>query len=238
MTLVSNIPGDLAYLKFVRDPQTSKEAEVLTYLSAIKSPNNHAVKPIAVWKIPSGTYIALPDCGAMLSLYKELAKYLFPLSRQLIQGVLFMHEHGVVHMDLKPDNLFVDKKAKRLVIIDFNIARRVKHKNEVWHGFAGTPKWAAPEVGPGDYKPVLADVWSCGKVINYMCENCPSSNSKDLEFLFGISSRLMNADPEERPSLTEIATLISSYRIAQERSVVPASNNPAKDMSLGDLKSD
>ena len=149
-----------------------------------------------------------------------------------------MHKHGVVHMDLKPDNLFVDKKAKRLVIIDFSIAHRVKHRDVVWRGFAGTSGWVAPEVEPGDYKPVLADVWSCGKVIDYMCENCPSANSKDLEFLFGISSRLMNADPEKRPSLTEIATLISSYRIAQERSVVPASNKPAKDMTLGDLKSD
>ena len=43
------------------------------------------------------------------------------LYNQLINGLDYLHEHGVAHRDIKPENLLIDKKC-RLIIADFGFA--------------------------------------------------------------------------------------------------------------------
>lgn len=71
------------------------------------------------------------------------------------------HDHGVVHCDIKPENVFVlgDGKVK---LLDFGIARIVGGARRT--GVAGTAAFMAPEQARGDWSHVdaRADVWSVG----------------------------------------------------------------------------
>ncbi|KAI0298015.1 kinase-like domain-containing protein, partial [Multifurca ochricompacta] len=98
------------------------------------------------------------------------------LGVQFLEGVAFMHEHKVAHLDLKPNNLVVafhDQSSTRwLSIIDFGISVFVEGEETEVNGYRGTPSssWVAPEVGSEDgprrsYSAILADRWACGRMI-------------------------------------------------------------------------
>ena len=58
----------------------------------------------------------------MVSLSEDIAKALF---RQLLQGILYLHKNGVIHRDLKPNNILVMNSDNNLTlkITDFNVAK-------------------------------------------------------------------------------------------------------------------
>ena len=53
---------------------------------------------------------------------RECIKYM----RQIVEGVCFVHEQGIVHLDLKPENIMcVNKTGTSIKLIDFGLARRL-----------------------------------------------------------------------------------------------------------------
>lgn len=151
--------------------------------------------------------MSMPVVGRHSTNYKNLEANLYSVVRQLVEGVAFMHKNGVAHLDLKPQNVLVNEASGRLWIIDFSISEIVESVDVVYEGFAGTKGHAAPEVSPGLYSPIRADIWSCGKVIQELCERC--GPSMDRDFLLRVSEKLMVEDPQERPELSAVVTWLS-----------------------------
>jgi len=60
----------------------------------------------------------------MVTSIETVARGLF---RQLMRGILFLHKNGVIHRDLKPNNILVGKQGSEmhLKITDFNVAKFV-----------------------------------------------------------------------------------------------------------------
>ncbi|VDD77238.1 unnamed protein product [Mesocestoides corti] len=86
---------------------------------------------------------------------------------QILQGVHHMHQLGIVHLDLKPENIMIENmEEKRIKIIDFGLARRL-NPNEVIQDMAGTPEFCAPEVVNFDPITFATDMWSIG-VMTYI----------------------------------------------------------------------
>lgn len=57
---------------------------------------------------------------------REVIKYML----QIIDGVNFIHKQGVVHLDLKPENIMcVNKTGSKIKLIDFGLARRLGSYN-------------------------------------------------------------------------------------------------------------
>ena len=91
---------------------------------------------------------------------ENLQSNLFSIAKQLIEGVAFMHEQGVAHLDIKPENIIVDSSTGRLSIIDYSVSQRVSGPDEMFAGFSGTLGHVAPKVGHEPYSPIRADLWS------------------------------------------------------------------------------
>ncbi|KAL6300955.1 hypothetical protein BKA93DRAFT_902623 [Sparassis latifolia] len=199
------------FLKFVKDG--NPEVEIMQYLSRIDSPANHTIRPIRVWPIEGGTIVSMPVGGGWISYLDDLDARLWGASQQLFEAVGFMHDHGVAHMDLKPGNIVIPPIYGNLSIIDFSIAVRVKGPGEKLMGYAGTRGYTAPEVGRVAYRPIRADLWSCGKVIMELCENAKPSFART--WLCVVSKRLMDDDPDKRPMMAEILQAMS--RVGRER---------------------
>ena len=78
-----------------------------------------------------------------------------------LHALKFMHEHGIIHGDVKPSNLLVDRNA-RVKLGDFGIARRLV--GDDGSVVKGTTKYMAPEVVSDQFGPVgpHSDLYSLG----------------------------------------------------------------------------
>ncbi|XP_071807413.1 uncharacterized protein [Asterias amurensis] len=82
--------------------------------------------------------------------------------RQLVSALHHMHDRGVVHRDLKMENIMLDEKKKNLKIVDFGLSNTFSPDN-LLKTHCGSPEYAAPElfISTQDYGPEV-DLWSLG----------------------------------------------------------------------------
>ncbi|KAH7904687.1 kinase-like domain-containing protein [Hygrophoropsis aurantiaca] len=172
----------------------------------------------------SCTVISMPVAGGWLTSLKNPDSNLWSVAQQLFEAVDFMHKHGVAHLDLKPQNIIIPSDGGRLSVIDFNTSVRVKGPGHMFHGVVGTDGYIPPEVeaGVGQYSPLRADLWSCGKTMEELCSLCRPSEDRDV--LLEISRRLMNQAPTARPMMTEVLEWISRRKV--DASPVPGLPSP------------
>uniref|UniRef100_A0A4W3HVH8 Myosin light chain kinase, smooth muscle-like n=1 Tax=Callorhinchus milii TaxID=7868 RepID=A0A4W3HVH8_CALMI len=87
--------------------------------------------------------------------------------QQMLEGLQFMHSSGVVHLDLKPENVVcVSPTCTGIKIIDFGLAQRLDPSAPV-KVLCGTPEFVAPEVINYEAVQFNTDTWSIG-VISYI----------------------------------------------------------------------
>ena len=51
--------------------------------------------------------------------------------KQVLHAVDYLHNNGVCHRDLKPDNIMFNTKSKQIKVMDFNVSKRFKLTNEI-----------------------------------------------------------------------------------------------------------
>jgi serine/threonine protein kinase len=94
-----------------------------------------------------------------------------PIAKQLCRALEVAHEEGVIHRDIKPQNMVVQPDGV-LKVMDFGIARLAERKPNAGHTQAGmvvgTPEYMAPEQLFGEEIDARADLYSAGAVI-YEC---------------------------------------------------------------------
>ena len=206
--MILNKAGDKhGYLKFV---EREREVKVLQYLTEIESPSNHTISGVQFWPVEGGTVISMPVAGSWLTSLNKPNEQLWSVALQLVEAVAFMHEHNVAHMDLKPQNIIIPDEGGRLSIIDFNVSIRVRGPDVRYSGVVGTEDYIAPEVREGNYKPMVADLWSCGRTLEELCACCDPS--ADRAMLLEIAKQLMNRDPDARPRMSTILEQMTAFR--------------------------
>ncbi|HEX9610480.1 MAG TPA: serine/threonine-protein kinase, partial [Gemmatimonadales bacterium] len=85
--------------------------------------------------------------------------------REVAWALAYAHAQGVVHRDVKPDNILLERGAGRALVLDFGIARLVQAPGVSGAGeLAGTPEYMSPEQASGDAVDGRADLYSLGVV--------------------------------------------------------------------------
>jgi serine/threonine-protein kinase len=86
------------------------------------------------------------------------------LIRQVLEAAGFAHRHGVVHRDLKPQNVIVDDEGKATVT-DFGIARAGASEITQAGSVMGTPHYLSPEQAQGQAVTAVSDLYSVGVML-------------------------------------------------------------------------
>jgi serine/threonine protein kinase/tetratricopeptide (TPR) repeat protein len=90
------------------------------------------------------------------------------IAKQLCSGLSEAHKLGVVHRDLKPGNIMIDKEGD-VRIMDFGIARSLKEKGITDAGvIIGTPEYMSPEQVEGKEVDQRSDIYSLGIILYEM----------------------------------------------------------------------
>jgi len=188
----------------------SDEVALHKMLDAIKSQFNHTIPFLDEVVFEFGTVISVPYAIVLpLITNAILIKYCHDFARQFLEGVAFMHQHFVAHLDLKPDNLVVAEiqTSPRILIIDYGTSVQVHSREDVITGYRGTAGWVSPEVGWHDapdqvFSPINADLWASGKMVKWFCSHLQRSCPQETLYLTQLATELMDEEPQKRPLLT------------------------------------
>ncbi|CAF90187.1 unnamed protein product, partial [Tetraodon nigroviridis] len=133
---------------------------------------------------------------------REVIKYML----QIIDGVNFIHKQGVVHLDLKPENIMcVNKTGSKIKLIDFGLARRLENAGTLKVLF-GTPEFVAPEVINYEAIGYATDMWSIGVICYILLSGLsPFMGDNDNETLSNVTSATWDFEDEAFDEISENA---------------------------------
>ena len=87
------------------------------------------------------------------------------IMQEVAWALAHAHAHGVVHRDVKPDNILLERASGRVLVTDFGIARRDDVGDSSGEGrVIGTPRYMSPEQASGDPVDGRSDLYSLGAV--------------------------------------------------------------------------
>ncbi|KAF8077152.1 hypothetical protein N665_1059s0001 [Sinapis alba] len=172
-------------------------------------------------------FLELVSQGSLLKLYQKYQlrdSVVSTYTRQILDGLKYLHGEGFIHRDIKCANILVDASGA-VKLADFGLAK-VSKLNDI-KSCRGTPFWMAPEVidlkrtdGYGS----SADMWSLGcTVLEMLTRMIPYSDLEPFQALYKIGKgelpdipdtlsldardfiiKCLRVNPEERPTAAEL----------------------------------
>jgi serine/threonine-protein kinase len=118
------------------------------------------------------------------------------IAGRLCEALAYMHDHGVVHRDLKPQNIMICYDGT-IRIVDFGIAKAAVGRRLTFTGFTpavGTPDYMAPEQVNGKRGDERTDIYSLGAMLYEMVAGEPPFEGEN-ENMFVIMNARVTGDP-------------------------------------------
>jgi len=169
--------GKVMAVKCVSNPDEEIRQFTRDEYEVVRSLNHPAIVRFEeIHETISKVYICMEFCqdGSVQSRVDEHGIFnegvVRSLGLQMLRGVNHLHEKRVVHRDIKPDNLLLQKGCSILKITDFNSAKRIGKGDgtSLMLTDRGTPLYSAPELRFGLLWNERVDIWSCGLSLYFM----------------------------------------------------------------------
>ncbi|RCN43712.1 kinase domain protein [Ancylostoma caninum] len=121
-------------------------------------------------------------------------------SRQIAEGMEYLHKNKVIHRDLKSPNILFDEDGV-VKICDFGTSHQQKKQNSTVMSFCGTVSWMAPEVIKKQPCCEKVDVYSYGVVLwELLTREQPYKNINQMAIIYGVGSNNLSLPiPETAP---------------------------------------
>ncbi|KAJ5899542.1 Cyclin-dependent kinase 1 [Penicillium taxi] len=146
---------------------------------------------------------ALPDGSMMnLGLGEAMVK---KFMAQMVEGIRYCHSHRILHRDLKPQNLLIDRDGN-LKLADFGLARAFGVPLRTYTHEVVTLWYRSPEIllGGRQYSTGV-DMWSIGAIFAEMCTRKPLfPGDSEIDEIFKIFRILGTPNEEDWPGVTSL----------------------------------
>ena len=134
------------------------------------------------------------------------------IARQTSLGLAAAHAKGLVHRDIKPDNLWIEAESRRVKILDFGLAREISDDSGLTSSgmVVGTPAYLAPEQADGADVDERTDLFSLGVVFYEMLTGLqPFRQASLLATLKAIGTVTPESPSEVNPDIpSEVAAVV------------------------------
>ncbi|XP_069376886.1 striated muscle preferentially expressed protein kinase isoform X3 [Paralichthys olivaceus] len=217
-----NATGKIYMAKIIPYSQENKQ-DILKEYEILKSLHNEKVMALhEAYVTPRYLVLVAEYCTGKELLYSLIDRFRFSEDDvvgylvQILQGVEYLHNRRVLHLDLKPDNILVTN-LNAIKIVDFGSAQTfnplsLKHRDSG----AGTLDYMAPEMVKGEVVGPPADMWTVGVVTFIMLSGRLPFEDKDPQ---QVESKILMAkfDPTKLyPNVSQSASaflkkMLSSY---------------------------
>ena len=112
------------------------------------------------------------------------------IGSQVAAGLAAAHAQGLVHRDVKPENILLEDGVERVTLTDFGLARAVDDASVTRDGaIAGTPQYMSPEQARGESVDQPSDLFSLGSVLYALCTGRPPFRA---ETSYGVMRRIID----------------------------------------------
>ena len=167
------------------------------------------------------------------------------IGRQVAEGLQAAHERGLIHRDIKPDNIWLEERTGWAKILDFGLVRTSADDAGLTQSgmVLGTPRYMAPEQAQGHAVDHRCDLFSLGTVLYQLAAGSPAFHGNNLaatlmavahadpqplaslcpnldDGLAALVDKLLSKDPEQRPqTAAQLALALAEIERAMEMSL-------------------
>ena len=223
----------------------AREARTLAALS-----NDHIVRvhdyvesgedAFLVMEFIEGHSLAAATLGRLPIPWDEAASY----ARSVCDALAYAHAKGVIHRDLTPSNILIERETGRIVTTDFGLARIARSGGSVTTlgVLLGTPEYWSPEQALGRDTDAPADMYALGCILFLLLsgrlpftgddrlavglrrahEDAPSLAKNAPEAAVALVDSLLARDPSCRPDARAAARALAASSTAVPRDQVPS----------------
>jgi serine/threonine protein kinase len=220
--------SSLARKRFTREAQAAA-AVVHHNVMAIHNVQSGGRLPFLVMPLVTGESLAQRLAARGRLELKETLR----IGMQAAAALAAAHEQGLVHRDVKPANILLEKGVERVLLTDFGLARAADDVSMTrWGIISGTPQYMSPEQAKGEAFDGRSDLFSLGCVLFEMStgvspfradstmatlrrliDDAPSAmaslNPELPPWFIGLVERLLEKDPSQRfSSAQEVSELL------------------------------